>query len=150
MASSLERAEKDCPFCSIAAGNDPSVDLVCAGKHWVAFFPLEPATPGHTLVIPRIHVPDLWSADEATGMELMSAVIKVGNAIQTALSPAGMNLISSAGRVAEQTIFHLHLHLVPRTEGDRLGPIWPEDAELAAEVRAELLAQISAECEQRP
>jgi len=83
-------------------------------------------------------------------MELMSAVIKVGNAIQTALSPAGMNLISSAGRVAEQTIFHLHLHLVPRTEGDRLGPIWPEDAELAAEVRAELLAQISAECEQRP
>lgn len=79
----------------------------------------------------------------------MSAVIEVGNAIQTALSPEGMNLISSAGSVAEQTIFHLHLHLVPRTKGDRLGPIWPEDAELAAETRAKLLARIRAECEQR-
>lgn len=147
MGPSLESAKKNCPFCAIAVGKDPNADLVCGGKHWVAFFPLDPATPGHTLVIPRIHVPDLWSADEATGTELMSAVIEVGNAIQTALSPEGMNLISSAGSVAEQTIFHLHLHLVPRTEGDRLGRIWPEDAELAAEMRAELLARIRAQCE---
>ncbi len=143
-----ERRVKDqCPFCAIAAGKDSDVDIVCAGEHWVAFFPLDPATPGHTLVIPRIHVPDLWSADEATGTEIMAAVIEVGNAIQTALSPEGMNLVSSAGSVAEQTIFHLHLHLVPRTEGDRLGPIWPEDVELAVEIRAELLARIRAQCE---
>jgi histidine triad (HIT) family protein len=145
----MDTTQKDCPFCAIATGDDSNADVVCAEKHWVAFFPLDPATPGHTLVIPRIHVRDLWSADEPTGTELMRAVIKVGNAIQAALLPEGMNLISSAGSVAEQTIFHLHLHLVPRMKGDRLGPIWPEDAELAAEARAELFARIRAECEQR-
>jgi histidine triad (HIT) family protein len=144
-----ETAKTNCPFCAIAAGKDSDADIVCASEHWVAFFPLEPATPGHTLVIPRIHVSDLWSADKATGTELMDAVIEVGNAIQTALLPEGMNLISSAGSIAEQTIFHLHLHLVPRTEGDRIGPIWPKDAELAAETRAELLARIRAECKPR-
>jgi histidine triad (HIT) family protein len=55
----------------------------------------------------------------------MSAVIKIGRAIRSAVTPAGMNLISSAGAAAEQTVFHLHLHVVPRYEGDDIDPIWP-------------------------
>jgi histidine triad (HIT) family protein len=124
-----------CAFCEIARGNDRSVAIVCESKDWVAFFPHEPATPGHTLVIPRTHVTDLWVADPSLGAELMRAVIRVGRAINAAISPEGMNLITSAGTTAEQTVFHLHLHVVPRWKRDDFGPIWPlegrfTDAEL--------------------
>ena len=127
---------EDCPFCAIAQGKDSSVELVREDRNWVAFFPPEPATPGHTLIIPRIHVVDLWQADAELGADLMAAVILVGRAIQESLTPDGMNLISSAGKTAEQTVFHLHLHVVPRWKRDGFGPIWPpegkfEDEELA-------------------
>ncbi len=116
-----------CAFCAIARGDDPSAEVICETDAWVAFFPLDPVTPGHTLVIPRLHVSDLWEVEPPLGAELMAGVIRVGQAIDAALVPEGMNLITSAGRVAEQTIFHLHLHLVPRWERDKFGPIWPAD-----------------------
>ena len=124
-----------CAFCAIAQGTDRSVETVCEGKSWIAFFPLSPATPGHTLVIPRTHVVDLWEVEPPLDADLIAAVIRVGRAIDTALSPEGMNLITSAGRTAEQTVFHLHLHVVPRWQRDGFGRIWPiegkfEDADL--------------------
>jgi histidine triad (HIT) family protein len=120
----------DCAFCAIARGDDASAEIVCEGEMWVAFFPLKPATPGHTLVIPREHVPDLWSADERLAAELMVAVVRVGRAIREAVTPAGMNLITSSGEVAEQTVYHLHLHVVPRYRDDGFDEIWPPKREL--------------------
>lgn len=117
----------DCPFCIIATGVDRKVQLVAEDEDWLAFFPLEPATVGHTLVIPRNHVPDLWEAPESLGSALTAAAIRVGRAIEVALQPDGMNLITSAGKTAEQTVFHLHLHLVPRWSDDGFGKIWPRD-----------------------
>ena len=117
--------EQTCDFCAIVRGDDPSVEIVCQGEDWLSFFPLNPATPGHTLVIPRTHVVDLWEADPSLGADLMGAVIRVGRAIESALAPDGMNLITSAGRMAEQTVFHLHLHVVPRWNRDGFGQIWP-------------------------
>jgi histidine triad (HIT) family protein len=114
-----------CDFCAIVRGEDSSVEIVCRGEDWIAFFPLNPATRGHTLIIPRTHVADLWKAKPSLGAELMNAVIRVGRAIDTALQPEGMNLITSAGQIAEQTIFHLHLHIVPRSPRDGFGDIWP-------------------------
>jgi diadenosine tetraphosphate (Ap4A) HIT family hydrolase len=116
----------DCVFCRIARGDDDSVEVICAEKAWVAFFPLNPATLGHTLIIPRTHVPDLWQVRLAQGCDLMTAVIKVGRAIESAVTPEGMNLITSAGEMAEQTVFHLHMHLVPRWREDGFGRIWPK------------------------
>jgi histidine triad (HIT) family protein len=130
---------KGCDFCAIARGGDPSVQVVCEGRAWLAFFPLDPATPGHTLVVPRRHVSDLWEADPALGAELMGAVIRVGRAIRAALTPAGMNLITSAGQAAEQTVYHLHLHVLPRWHADGMDRIWSlenqhqyQDADLEA------------------
>jgi histidine triad (HIT) family protein len=120
-----DHGAKDCEFCAIAQGKDPSVEVVCEDKSWVAFFPLNPATPGHTLVIPRRHVADLWQVKPPLDRELMAAVIRVGRAIDHALKPEGMNLITSAGQTAEQTVFHLHLHIVPRWRRDGFGKIWP-------------------------
>ncbi len=114
-----------CAFCAIARGDDPSVEVVCQDERWIAFFPHDPATPGHTLIIPRKHIADLWQAEPALGAELMIAVIRVGRAINASLKPDGMNLITSAGTVAEQSVFHLHLHVVPRWRRDGFGNIWP-------------------------
>jgi histidine triad (HIT) family protein len=127
--------DPDCEFCAIARGDDRSVEVVCEGESWIAFFPLSPATPGHTLVVPRAHVTDLWQLDPPLATDLMVAVIRVGRAINQALMPEGMNLITSAGETAEQTVFHLHLHVVPRWHRDGFGRIWPiqgkyEDADL--------------------
>jgi histidine triad (HIT) family protein len=115
----------DCAFCKIARGEDRTIEPVCEADNWVAFFPLNPATPGHTLVIPRKHVVNLWETEPSLGGELMAAVIRVGRAIDQVLKPEGMNLITSAGETAEQTVFHLHLHIVPRWRRDGFGRIWP-------------------------
>jgi histidine triad (HIT) family protein len=135
----------DCEFCAIARG-ESTADVVCEGEHWVAFFPLEPATPGHTLVIPREHVRDLWAASGAVGRELIDAVIKVGRAIETALTPDGLNLITSAGAAAEQTVTHLHLHVVPRWKDDGFGPLWPPKTPLRREIAHDAAALIREAC----
>lgn len=82
-ASDLEA--EGCDFCAIARGDDRSVEVVCEEESWIAFFPLDPATPGHTLVIPRMHVVDLWEVEPPLATDLMSAVIRVGRAISASL-----------------------------------------------------------------
>jgi histidine triad (HIT) family protein len=96
------------------------------------------------LVIPKTHVRDLWAAGSVLSAELMQMVIRVGHAIRTALQPDGLNLISSAGQAASQTVFHLHLHVVPRWAGDRMGNIWPPSPPLTDEVKDETAAAIRA------
>lgn len=137
--------DESCDFCAIATGNQPA-EVVWSEDDWIAFFPLSPATPGHTLVIPRAHVADLWDVDSALGGELMDACIRVGRAIKSAMSPEGLNLISSAGDAAEQTVFHLHLHLVPRWQADRIGEIWPSDSDERPEWAGDAASKIRAAC----
>lgn len=136
-----------CAFCAIANARDKTVDVVCEGKDWIAFFPLNPATPGHTLVIPRQHVADLWQVEPPLGSELMTAVIRVGRAIDRALKPEGMNLITSAGQTAEQTVFHLHLHVVPRWRRDGFGRIWPVEGKFDDASLGDIASAIRAACE---
>ena len=90
--------------------------------HAVAFFPLRPATFGHTLVVPRQHVPDIWGLSEA---DAACPVLRVAAALRAAVTPDGLNIIQSSGAAATQTVPHLHVHLVPRWAADAMGPIWP-------------------------
>jgi histidine triad (HIT) family protein len=76
----------------------------------------------------------------------MDAVVRVGRALNEALAPAGMNLISSAGKAAEQTVFHLHLHVVPRWPEDGFGRIWPPERALGEPVKRKLAAQVREAC----
>lgn len=93
----------------------------------MAFFPLEPAALGHTLVIPRSHVPDIWSVDDVTAAHLARVTVRLANVMRRALRPAGLNIIQSNGEAATQTVFHLHVHLVPRWPDDAIGRIWPPE-----------------------
>ena len=134
--------DPDCEFCQIVRGERPA-RVVADAPDALAFFPLRPVCRGHTIVIPKTHLPDLW-AGSLPGAGLMQAVVGVGHAIRTALRPDGLNLISSAGEAASQTVFHLHLHVVPRWAGDHLGSIWPPGPPLSDEVKDETAAAIRA------
>lgn len=135
--------DPDCEFCRIIR-HETEAHVVWEDDGALAFFPLTPAVAGHTLVVPKRHIADYWAADEAMVQRLALAVLLVGQGIRTALRPEGMNLISSAGEAASQTIDHLHLHVVPRWKRDRLGRIWPPDQELSAEVEDDLAERIRA------
>lgn len=137
--------DETCDFCRIGRNKTDQAEVVCEGGEWIAFLPWEPATPGHTLVIPRAHVPDVWSLDPELGAELMAAVVRVGRAIQQAITPAGMNLISSSGEAAEQSVFHLHLHVLPRYRGDGID-IWPSNAPMSGRLELSMVNAIREAC----
>jgi histidine triad (HIT) family protein len=103
----------------------------------MAFLDLNPIAPGHTLVIPKAHADDLWSADAETAVAVMRSAHRVARRLRTALEPDGLNLLHATGAAAFQSVFHLHIHVVPRWAMDSLvEPPWlqpPGDpGELAA------------------
>ncbi|MBK8446440.1 MAG: HIT domain-containing protein [Micropruina sp.] len=106
----------DCLFCAIVAGDIPSRQ-VYADAAAVAFLDINPWKRGHTLVIPRRHVDDLLAADEAL-TEIAAAINATARLLVDRLGADGVNLLSSAGAVAGQEVFHLHVHLVPRYADD--------------------------------
>lgn len=116
--------EECCTFCGIINRELPAV-VVYETVSTLAFFPLEPATRGHTMVVPKRHIPTFLDARPADVPELWLSVLTVGRALRSVLKPDGMNMISSAGEAASQSVMHLHIHLVPRWPGDSLGAIWP-------------------------
>lgn len=107
-------------------GLDASARIVYWDDTIVAFFPTEPATIGHTLVVPRVHVADVWTLDGATARCLTNVTLRLAGVIRDVLAPEGLNIIQSNGEAATQTVPHLHVHLVPRWSGDPVGPIWPD------------------------
>lgn len=117
-------AETSCPFCAIIMGEGPA-RVVYRDDYAVAFFPLRPAALGHTLVVPRQHIPNIWELPEQTAVHLSRTVLRVAAALRAAVTPDGLNIIQSSGAAATQTIPHLHAHLVPRWAADAMGPIWP-------------------------
>jgi histidine triad (HIT) family protein len=116
--------EEACVFCDIVAGRSPA-KIVAEWDTAVAFFPVHPATLGHTLVVPRRHVRDIWSADAELGSHLLRYTLDLAHVLRSGLNPDGLNIINSSGEVATQTVMHLHVHLVPRYIDDAMGEIWP-------------------------
>lgn len=129
------RRDDDCPFCEIAAREDPDAREVYRDDEIVAFFPLEPATLGHTLVIPRRHVRDIWEVDDEIARLLATVTLRAAHAIRRAMKPDGLNVIQSNGEAATQTVFHLHIHIVPRWEGDSIGRIWPPETNYSEDAK---------------
>ncbi|MFD0366304.1 HIT family protein [Nocardia sp. GCM10030253] len=131
-----------CSFCAIVGGEDPNVREIYRDANVVAFFPLEPATHGHTLVVPVRHVPEAWGLRDDELLPLSIATMKVARAIRDGLSPDGLNIIQSNGHAATQTIGHVHVHLVPRWYNDRMPAIWPPGTEETDVTLSEAARQI--------
>lgn len=88
------------------------------------FLPLNPTVSCHTLAVPWTRVVDQLEVESALGAELTSAMIRVGRSIEAAWAPEGMNRVALANQTAEQSVFQLHLHVVPRWRQDGFGGIW--------------------------
>lgn len=132
----------ECPFCEIVERDDPDVREVYRDANVVAFFPTAPAVLGHTLVIPRRHVPDIWSLRTEEAAQLSAAVLRLAEAVRAAVVPEGFNIIQSNGAAATQTVSHLHVHLVPRNEGDAMGPIWPQETDYSEDRKDDVLNRV--------
>ena len=103
----------DCIFCQIVAGQIPA-SKVYEDDQVLAFLDITQVTEGHTLIIPKNHCRNLLDMPEETASHLFSLVPKLGRALQKATGATGLNLLNNSEEVAGQTVFHAHIHLLPR------------------------------------
>jgi histidine triad (HIT) family protein len=136
--------DRDCIFCKIVAGAIPCFRLA-EDASALAFLDINPASPGHALVIPKAHAPNLFESRDTDLAAAMALARRVATAIDRTLHPAGMNLLQANGPGAAQSVQHFHIHVVPRALHDELKMNWglrPGDkaalAALAERIRANL------------
>ncbi|HEV3092961.1 MAG TPA: HIT family protein [Solirubrobacteraceae bacterium] len=133
--------QPDCIFCKIVAGELPAT-IVDEDEQTLAFMDINPATRGHALVVPRAHATDLLEIEPDQLAAVSAAAQRLAKRVRERLGADGVNVINSCGAAAWQTVFHFHLHVIPRYEGDPLRLPWvpsPGDAEEIAAVAAQLL-----------
>jgi histidine triad (HIT) family protein len=116
-------SDPNCLFCGIVAGEVPS-EIVDSDKHTVAFMDINPATRGHALVVPRKHSADLMEVADEDLEWTMLAARRLARRMREVLDADGINILNSCGPAAWQTIFHFHLHVIPRYENDPLKLPW--------------------------
>lgn len=126
-------AATGCIFCRIVAGGERSWQ-VYQNEDAVAILDRSPAVPGHTLVIPRRHAADIWDIGRDDAGRLMGAVHDVAALLEDRLKPDGLTLFQANRAAGWQTVFHLHVHLVPRHRGDPLRTSWKPQAASEAEL----------------
>ena len=128
-------ADPDCLFCKIAAGDIPAT-RVAEDDRTIAFMDINPATRGHVLVIPRDHARDLLDIDPEDLAAVAKTAQRVAATMPDRLGADGVNLLNSCGRAAWQTVFHFHMHVIPRYDTDPLRLPWqpgPGDRDEIAE-----------------
>ncbi|TML30720.1 MAG: HIT family protein [Actinobacteria bacterium] len=116
-------AQDDCLFCQIVAGEAPAT-IVDSDEATVAFMDINPATRGHTLVVPRAHYADLAEIPDDELATCVQAARRLAERAVERLEADGVNLLNAQGRAAWQTVFHFHFHVIPRYEGDPLRLPW--------------------------
>lgn len=116
--------DSNCIFCKIIAGEIPSAK-VYEDEHVFAFLDLSQVTKGHTLVIPKVHKENLFELTPEIAGNLFKVVPKIATGIKDAFQAKGLNTLNNNGEIAGQTVFHYHMHLIPRfDENDGFGAIW--------------------------
>jgi histidine triad (HIT) family protein len=131
---------EDCIFCKIVAREIPAL-IIEEDDDVLAFMDIAPATRGHALVIPKKHASDLWEIEPDQLAAVAKGAQRVALRMRDRLAPDGVNLVNSNGPAAWQTVFHFHVHVIPRYIGDPLRLPWtpaPGDMEEIAAVAAEL------------
>ena len=125
----MEASDGECIFCGIVAGEMPA-QIVDSDEHTVAFMDINPATPGHALVVPRGHSRDLMDTPDDDVARTMLAARRLARRMEETLEPDGFNILNACRPAAWQTVFHYHLHVIPRYEDDPLKLPWiPRGAE---------------------
>lgn len=108
--------DNNCIFCKIANGEIPAATIYEDGEFRV-ILDLGPASKGHALILPKRHFRDICDADEAVMANILPLAAKIGTAMKGGLGASGFNVVQNNGASAGQTVFHLHVHVIPRYEG---------------------------------
>jgi histidine triad (HIT) family protein len=116
-------ADPDCLFCKIVAGEIPAT-IVAEDERTIAFMDINPATRGHVLVIPRAHAADVFAIEPDDLQAVAVAAQRQARRARERLGADGVNLLNSNGPAAWQTVFHFHVHVIPRYAGDPLRLPW--------------------------
>ena len=133
-------SDPDCIFCKIVAGELPA-QIVAEDELTISFMDIHPGTRGHALVIPRRHARDVWEIDPDELAAVAKAAQRLAIRARDRLGADGVNLINSAGAAAWQTVFHFHIHVIPRYREDPLRLPWtpsPGDLDEIASVAEQL------------
>ena len=107
----------ECPFCNIAAGK-----IIASNEYCIAFHDRFPVSPGHTLIIPRRHVADFFDMTEAEISAMNTLLREVKKRLDSELHPDGYNIGVNVNAAAGQSVFHVHMHFIPRYIGDTPNP----------------------------
>lgn len=136
--------DENCIFCKIANGGIPSA-TVYEDDAFRVILDLGPASKGHALILPKEHAKDICEADEKTAARILPLAARIGAAMQRSLGASGFNVVQNNGSSAGQTVFHLHVHVIPRYEDGPAMVTWtpgkaePDELQQTAEqLRGEL------------
>lgn len=133
----------NCIFCKIANGEIPSTTLY-EDEDFRVILDLGPATRGHALLLPKNHFANLFELDDETAQKAILVAKKMACKMKAALGADGFNLVQNNGEAAGQTVFHFHMHLIPRYENDNAGILW-EPGETTPEDMAEVKRLVDGE-----
>ena len=130
----------DCIFCKIANGEIPSATLY-EDEDFRVILDLGPASKGHALILPKAHAANIYEISDDMAAKAMILAKKMATKMTEALKCDGFNIVQNNGEPAGQTVFHFHMHLIPRYEGDQVGITW-KPGTLSDEVKNEILEKL--------
>ena len=133
----------NCIFCKIIAGEIPS-NTIYEDDEFKVVLDVSPASKGHALILPKNHYADLYEIDENVAADAMKLAKKLAIHMTDVLKCDGFNLVQNNHEVAGQTVFHFHMHLIPRYNGDTVGITW-KPGELTDEDKEEILSKVKAQ-----
>jgi len=116
--------DPSCVFCKIVAKQIPAT-VVHEDADALAFMDIGQVNPGHVLVAAKAHAENIYALEDAQARAVFAAAARVARAIRAAFSPEGLSVYQANGKAAGQTVFHFHVHLVPRHDGDGMALTWP-------------------------
>ncbi len=132
--------KQDCIFCNLANGIWPA-EAIYEDDIVKVILDAGPASRGHALILPKEHADDMFDLDEETAAHVFKVANKVAKAMKKTLNMDGMNILQNNGSIAGQTVFHFHLHLIPRYEDDQVRLTW-KPGNVTDEEKSEIIAEI--------
>lgn len=134
----------DCIFCKIANGEIPSATLF-EDENFRVILDLGPATKGHALILPKSHFANIYEMPDELAGKAMILAKEMASRMTKALKCDGFNVVQNNGEAAGQTVFHFHMHLIPRYKNDNAGITWTPGT-LTDEMKEEILAKVKEIC----
>lgn len=131
----------DCIFCKIANGEIPSATLY-EDEDFRVILDVNPASKGHALILPKKHADNLYALPEEAAAKVLVLAKNMAKKMEKALDCDGLNLVQNNGEIAGQTVFHFHMHLIPRYKGDNVKVGW-KPGKLTDEAKEELLSVLA-------